>query len=118
MADVDLLYHVATEHDWSRRTATHYQPSGIVDEGFVHLSSAEQLVATLHRHYPGRRDLILLTVDPTRASAELVWEDISGSGVAFPHIYGAIELSAVVAAEPLPCDENGRFDRWQPPSEP
>ncbi len=118
MADVDLLYHVATEHDWGRRTATHYQPAGLQDEGFVHLSSAEQLVATLHRHYPRRRDLILLTVDSTLLSAELVWEDLSGSGVAFPHSYGAVELAAVVAAEPLTCDENGRFDRWQPRSEP
>lgn len=108
-----ILYHAAVQADWESRTSETYQPAGLVDEGFVHLSSAEQLIGTLHKHYLGRRDLMLLTVDTEQVSAELVWEDLYGSGMEFPHVYGPIELLAVTDVTPLPCDEDGRFN-WSP----
>ncbi len=114
MARDDIIYHAAVKADWDARTETDYEPAGYAEEGFVHLSSAEQLIGTLHKHYPGRDDLVLLSVDPARVTARLVWEDLYRSGIAFPHIYGPIELSAVVSSTPLACDENGRFDRWAP----
>ncbi len=114
MAEIPVLYHAATVEDWNARSAEHYQPAQFVEEGFVHASSAEQLVGTLHKHYPGRDDLVLLIIDPSRLSSELIWEDLYGSGIEFPHIYGPIEVSAVVDASPLACDADGRFDHWRP----
>lgn len=108
----ELIYHAAVLSEWEAVSGDHYQPSGYESEGFVHLSSAEQLVDTLHRHYPGRRDLVLLTVDPTKVTAKLVWEDLYGSGIEFPHLYGPLELTAVVSAEPLQCDDDGRFGSY------
>ncbi|MGI9598055.1 MAG: DUF952 domain-containing protein [Acidimicrobiales bacterium] len=112
MAGQDVLYHAAVVADWEARTATHYVPAGYADEGFVHCSSADQLVATLHKHYPGRGDLVLLTIDHGALASKPIWEDLYGSGVEFPHVYSPIELSAIVEATPLPCDDNGRFDWW------
>ena len=108
------LYHAASQADWDSRSASHYQPSAFADEGFVHLSSAEQMVGTLHKHYPGRTDLMVLTVDATKVEANLVWEDLYGSGTEFPHIYGPINLSAVVAITPTSCEDNGGWDAWTP----
>lgn len=114
MTDWELLHHAATADDWAARTATHYQPAGYADEGFVHCSSAGQLVGTLHKHYLGRGDLVLLKIDRQALSADVISEDLYGRGVEFPHVYGPIELAAVVSAEPLPCDTDGRFDWWEP----
>ncbi|MGH1491519.1 MAG: DUF952 domain-containing protein [Acidimicrobiales bacterium] len=113
-AAAEVLYHAATKEDWTARSTEYYQPASYADEGFVHASSAGQLIDTLHRHYPGRDDLILLTIAPAALSSELIWEDLYGSGVEFPHIYGPVELAAVTAATPIPCDDAGRFDWWRP----
>ena len=108
------LYHAAVRADWDVRSAEHYEPAGYSSEGFVHLSSAEQLIGTLHKHYPDRTDLMLLTVDVTRLGSEPIWEDLYGSGTEFPHVYAPIELAAVTQVVPLPCDAHGRFDWWEP----
>ncbi len=110
----EYLYHAAVAADWRNRSTEHYQPAAYLDEGFVHLSSKEQLIGTLHKRFQGRDDLVLLTIDPAVVTAELIWEDLYGSGVDFPHIYGPIELAAVVSSAPLACDADGRFDGWRP----
>ncbi len=114
VSETELIYHAAVASEWEARSSDRYEPSGYASEGFIHLSSADQLVDTLHRHYPGRRDLVLLAVAPDKVGSRLVWEDLYGSGVEFPHLYGPIELAAVVSVQPIPCDDDGRFDRWQP----
>lgn len=112
-ASADLLLHAATRDDWEARTSTHYTPAGYAEEGFVHLSSAAQLPGTLARHYPGRHDLVLLTVDPARLGSAPVWEDLYGTGTEFPHVYAPIELAALTSVVPLPCDQDGGFGWWR-----
>lgn len=112
--DTGILYHAATRSDWDSRSETHYEPAGYRDEGFVHLSTGDQLLPTMYKHYPDRTDLLLVGVDPREVSAEVVWEDVYGTGVEFPHLYGPVELAAVVHVVPMPCDRDGRFDWWRP----
>ena len=106
-----LIYHIATEADWRLRTDS-YAPEGWRREGFVHCSTDEQLVRVANHIFAGRRDLVLLSIDPSQLSALVVWEDSEGSGEDFPHIYGAIEVAAVVAVEPFACGPDGTFDWW------
>jgi uncharacterized protein (DUF952 family) len=96
-----VLVHAATAEDWQARSAAGYVPAGYRAEGFVHLSAAHQLPATLRRYYRGRHDLVLLHLDPAGLVADLVWEDLTGRGERFPHLYGPIALVAVTAARPL-----------------
>ena len=49
----------------------------------------------LAERFVGRDDLVLLEIDTDRLSAELRWED------GFPHLYGPLELEAVVSARRL-----------------
>ncbi len=108
------IYHAASNEDWAARTETHYEPAAFADEGFVHLSSAAQMIGTLHKHYPGRTDLTVLTVNTGAVEAELVWEDLYGTGMEFPHLYGPINLSAIIATTPSACDADGGWDHWKP----
>lgn len=107
-----LLFHAASTADWGTRTTTHYQPASLEAEGFIHFSSASQLLRPLNKFYKGRDDLILLAVEAELLDDAVVWEDLYDSGEKFPHLYGALNLSAVVGTEPLPCDEHGSFDWW------
>jgi uncharacterized protein (DUF952 family) len=54
-------------------------------------------------------DLVLLCVDETRVGAEIRYERSHEGGERFPHVYGPIDLDAVVDVVALPADARGRF---------
>jgi uncharacterized protein (DUF952 family) len=65
-------------------------------DGFIHFSTADQLADTARKHFSGQHDLLLLAVDVEQL--ELRWEPSRG-GQLFPHLYGALPLSAVLTVE-------------------
>ena len=95
---IDQVHHLATLADWEKRSSAHYEPAGLAEEGFIHLCTREQLAGAVERYYQGRDDLMLLTVRTDRLDARLVWEDTTGRGERFPHVYGPIALAAVLSA--------------------
>lgn len=110
-----MLYHLATHVDWDARTGSAYSPAGLATEGFVHCSAAHQLLPTANGLFAGRTDLILLTIEPDKLASEVVWEDLYGNGEDHPHVYGPIDLEAVVRAEPFTPDDRGHF-HWEAPA--
>jgi GNAT superfamily N-acetyltransferase len=55
------------------------------------------------RLYPGRRDLVLLVVDPARLTDPVRFEDgmpADPGGLQFPHLYGPLPTASVTAAVP------------------
>lgn len=96
-----LIYHLAEPAAWDTAIRTGlYRPAAFGTEGFIHLSTAEQVAPTFGRYYAGRQDLVLLSVnqdDPTIAD-RLLWEASTG-GDLFPHLYCELPLEAVVAVE-------------------
>ncbi len=101
------LYHLALPQEWAEaqplgeyRRSTRGQ--SLEQVGFIHASYAQQLEATRQRFYADLPQLRLLTIDPQRLAAAGVAvraEPAPGSGELFPHLYGPLPLSAVVAAE-------------------
>jgi uncharacterized protein (DUF952 family) len=108
-----VIFHIATRTDWDHRTPTHYSPSGLADEGFVHCSSGDQVIQTAQNLFAGRNDLLILDIDETRLTVPVQWEDLYDMGQHFPHIYGALPLHAIVGVRPFPHDDRGRFDWWR-----
>lgn len=60
--------------------------------------------------FRGRSDLLLLAIDSNRVDATIRYENLLGGAELFPHIYGPLERSAVVAAERLLPRSDGTFD--------
>lgn len=79
-----------------------------VADGFIHLSSADQVEETAAKHYADVADLMVLTVDSRRVDGEVKWEPSRG-GALFPHVYGTIPVEAVLAAESVERDRDGSF---------
>lgn len=75
-------------------------------DGFVHLSSADQVKETARRYFSGRDDLMLISVDGGRLGASLRWEESRG-GALFPHAYDVIPMAAVLESEPLRLGPDG-----------
>ena len=76
-------------------------------DGFIHFSTADQVRATAAKHFAGAADLMLVAVDAGAVEGVLKWE-VSRGGDWFPHLYGALPLSAVLWARPLPLGSDRR----------
>jgi uncharacterized protein (DUF952 family) len=76
-------------------------------DGFIHLSTAEQVAETAARHFPRQSDLVLIAVDVAALGDRLKWEPSRGDAL-FPHLYGELPLEAVRRFDPLPLDADGR----------
>lgn len=82
------------------------------DVGFIHCSYAHQVAGVANAIYSGERDLVLLVIDPERLTAPLRPEPPAQGAEAYPHIYGPLNLDAVVDVRPYEPAADGTF---QPP---
>ncbi|WP_233495743.1 GNAT family N-acetyltransferase [Geodermatophilus sp. TF02-6] len=85
------------------------RPPSLATEGFVYLSTPEQVHLPAARLFPGRRDLVLLVVDRDRLREDPLLGPLASSGTPWrgPHLHGPLPVSAVVAVVP-----------YRPPAEP
>jgi uncharacterized protein (DUF952 family) len=102
------LLHLLPAADWAAaRSRGTLAPSG---DGFVHLSTAEQVQLPADRLFAGRTDLLLLAVDP--AGLDVRYEPgmpYDPPDMRFPHAYGTVPTSAVVAVRPYYPRSDGTF---------
>ena len=80
-------------------------PADVAD-GYIHLSCAFQLAATLEKHFSGVDGLMLVAVDLSRLGDTVRWEPARG-GELFPHVYGPLPIGAVVSVAPVEREADG-----------
>lgn len=76
-------------------------------DGYIHFSTAQQVQETVEKHFAGQPGLILVAVDPEKIVGELKYEPSRG-GDLFPHLYGSLNLDAVVSVAELPIGKDGK----------
>jgi uncharacterized protein (DUF952 family) len=110
-----LIYHIATRADWERALADgEYTRSSVdktlAEEGFIHASQASQVARTANKFYRDvAGDLVLLVIDCGLLHAEVRYEDVPGAALPFPHVYGPLNVDAVIAARPFAPGPDGTF---------
>ncbi|HEY6795516.1 MAG TPA: DUF952 domain-containing protein [Kineosporiaceae bacterium] len=110
-----MLYHLALVSDWEAAIAEGaYRVStlgrSLADEGFVHAAFDHQVRGVAERFYAAVREpLVLLLVDERRLSSPWQVDDVPGAGEGFPHVYGPIDLTAVVATSTVVRDRDGTW---------
>jgi uncharacterized protein (DUF952 family) len=93
------FYHITTPEQWAKfRDKDFYEAESLQTEGFIHASFAGQLEETLKIHYKNVAQVLLLTIDSDLLTSKLVVEKSRGNED-FPHIYGAINKSAITSIE-------------------
>lgn len=75
-------------------------------DGYIHLSTADQLPETIDRHFAGQDGLQIAAVDLDALGDTVRWEPSRG-GQLFPHLYGALTLETVLAYGPLERHADG-----------
>lgn len=103
------IFHITSRTAWTEALANaHYEGDTLKSEGFIHCSEAQQVLRVANARFQGRRELVLLEIDPALLAAELRYED-GGGGELFPHIYGPLNCNAVTAVRDFAPDESGTF---------
>ncbi|MDO9416288.1 DUF952 domain-containing protein [Pararhizobium sp.] len=103
-----VIYKIVPAASWQEaRENGFFEGSPVdIDDGFIHFSTAQQSVETAARHFAGQEDLMLIAIDGDLLEDSLIYEPSRG-GALFPHLYGPLELSAVIWEKPLPLGADG-----------
>jgi uncharacterized protein (DUF952 family) len=103
------IYKILTEPQLAQLRADGQTLGAPVDlqDGYVHLSTRDQVRGTLEKWFHGQAGLWLLAVDPDALPVDtLRWEPSRG-GVLFPHLYAPLPMSAVRAITPIALGADG-----------
>jgi uncharacterized protein (DUF952 family) len=110
------IYHIVPEQLWrEHKSGGEYRGDTLDSEGFIHCSTEEQVIRTANRVFRGRDGLVVLRIDPSMLVSRLVYEDTSGAGEDFPHIYGPLNIAAVEGSQQLRIGADGLFEQlsWE-----
>jgi uncharacterized protein (DUF952 family) len=111
-----LIYHLARASEWeAAQRAGSYRISTrgkSLDDGatFIHASRADQVGMVANHVYADLTETLgLLVIDTERLVSALCDEDLDGIGISFPHIYGPLNLDAVIEVRPYQRAADGRW---------
>jgi uncharacterized protein (DUF952 family) len=99
------LFHIVSEADWRKhQSGGAYRPPSLASEGFIHLSTKEQVPGTASLFFRGQTGLLLLELAIDAADPALRWEPAANPAPReglFPHYYSALPLNAVRTIHPF-----------------
>lgn len=97
------LYHFCTPQEWEeKRAAGVYKPDSLHQEGFIHLSTKQQLPKTYERYFGALENVLLLRITLQEDDTALRFEDLYDRKEAFPHYYAPLPVDAVDDCIPVP----------------
>lgn len=117
-----MIYHITSRSAWNEaRARGDYRAESLDTEGFIHCSTEEQVIPVAENFYKGQHGLLLLVIEPERLTSDLKWEPPAHGapppgvpeGDLFPHIYGPVNLEAVVKVFDLQANPDGKFVRTE-----
>jgi uncharacterized protein (DUF952 family) len=109
-----LIYHIALPAEWKQ--AQHDDEYTIStrgrtleQQGFIHAGRAHQVAPVANAIYGGDDELLVLVIDEDRVKPDIRYEAVPDWDDPFPHIYGPLNLDAVVEISSLKRGPDGRF---------
>ncbi len=104
------VYHITSQDAWTEAAAKGtYSHKSLELEGFIHASDRDQTLQTAELYYGNKSDLVLLVIDPKKLSSPLKYELSKERNMLFPHIFGPINLDAVIASPSFFKGNSGNF---------
>ncbi len=104
------VYKIISESDCERARSDGALPPAPIDiaDGYIHLSTEEQVLETARLHFAGRDDLVAVSFDAEALGPALKWEASRG-GALFPHYYGDLPIHLALSARRLVRHQDGTF---------
>ena len=107
----DTILHITPRTSWSAaQKAGAYTADTLAGEGFIHCSKTDQILRVANTVFTGQNGLVILVIDPIRLTSEIRWEPgVDLAAELFPHVYGPINLDAVVRVLDFKPGVDGNF---------
>lgn len=105
-----MIYHILSVEDWQNQAPGQpYRGDTLDTEGFIHCTGeVEWLLRVANRFYRASpANFVILCIDPACVQATVQWE--AADQHIFPHIYGPLNLDAVVNVVQFPRAVTGQF---------
>jgi uncharacterized protein (DUF952 family) len=104
-----VVYKIVDQRSWDQAvgSGTYRGSADDLRDGFIHLSTAEQLAGTLAKHFKDQNNLMLVEFLSDRLGAKLIWEPSRG-GALFPHYYGVLDPKLAVRTQALITGDGGK----------
>ncbi|MEO7563515.1 MAG: DUF952 domain-containing protein [Ferruginibacter sp.] len=97
-----MIYHITNQTAWEEALQKgFYITKSLAKEGFIHTSALEQVPGVVDRYYQNEPGLILLHINESKLSSPLKYEMAPSVNEMFPHIFGPINIEAVIKTEML-----------------
>ena len=95
----NIVYRLATLDEWQSAQLSGVVPTRDIDriDGYMHLSTREQLLETARLHFSGVPDLVALGFNVEALAGHLKFEIAPKRGEAFPHYYGMLDSATVTS---------------------
>lgn len=104
-----MILHIANKSTWEQsQKVGKYEGDTLLSQGFIHCSTEEQVIEVANFMFKSQYNLILLVIDQNKVKAEIKYED-AGNKKLYPHIYGPLNLNAVVSVIDFFPNEDGTF---------
>jgi uncharacterized protein (DUF952 family) len=99
---MSIIYHLTTKPEWEQAKARgHYESVSLADEGYIHCSEERQIPGVVERYFQGKKQLLKLVIETTCLTSPLYYDWSPSIEDTFPHVYGPINLDAVIAVEEM-----------------
>jgi uncharacterized protein (DUF952 family) len=107
---MSIIFHITTRNAWDRAVPEGtYRPEAFPIDGFIHCSTPDQVIQVADLRFRGQSGLVLLSIDSDQVIAQIVYENLEGGQQLFPHIYGELNLDAVVQVSDFEPGVDGYF---------
>ena len=105
-----LIYKIFRRPEWDALCAAGETAGAPIDlaDGYIHFSTAAQVVETAAKHFATESDLVLVAVTVEPLGADLKWE-VSRGGALFPHLYRPLRRADVAWDTALPLGVSGHI---------
>lgn len=101
MTHPTTAFKILTANQWAqfkRDGLFHGAPIDLAD-GYIHMSTVDQMGETLEKHFAGQDGLVVAEIDLSGFGSELKWE-VSRGNALFPHLYAPLPMDAVLGSRP------------------
>lgn len=106
---MNTILHITQRSQWeAAKNIGTYRGDTLDTEGFIHCSTLAQTISSANKFFKNQQDLVILEIDSDRIQPEIRYEGASVNNL-YPHIYGELNIDAVVQAIDFGSTEDGLF---------
>ena len=105
-----MIFHIVDKDYWLNQVSSgEYLTRDLDSEGFIHCSDIQKVTHVANQIYKGIHNLILLCIDEDKIHSKVKWEDLYDLNYDYPHIYGPLNIDAVISIHEFEPNEEGFF---------